>query len=285
MMNNQTTLEAGTPVNPKVSVCIPVYNGKDYISEAIQSVLAQTYRDFELVIVDNASTDGTLELIQRVQDPRLRIERNSSNIGFEGNWNRCLELARGEFVKILPADDLIAPDCLEMQVKVLETHPELALVCSARTIIDLNGRNLASRGMGKKPLFLSSTDVMKRILSAGTNPVGEPGAVLFRSMNIPHAGPFTTKNFYVVDVDYYVRHLAFGGLGYLPSPLAFFRVSAQSSSSVYKDRQYRDFAAWLDDLRQSGNYEFRAGVWISARRRALLNSLARMVFYRFFVKK
>jgi glycosyltransferase involved in cell wall biosynthesis len=84
--------------NPKVSVCIPVYNCEAYLANTIRSVLAQSLTDFELVIIDNASTDRTAEIISGFEDPRLRSLRNEKNLGMMGNWNRCLEEARGEFI-------------------------------------------------------------------------------------------------------------------------------------------------------------------------------------------
>jgi glycosyltransferase involved in cell wall biosynthesis len=88
-----------------VSVCIPTFNYGRYIGRAVESVLAQTTRDFELLVVDNASTDETPDVLARFRDPRLRVHRNESNIGLFGNFRRCLELTSGELVKFLAADD------------------------------------------------------------------------------------------------------------------------------------------------------------------------------------
>src|SRR6476660_8884800 len=103
----------------KVSVCIPVYNGDRFIEAAIESVLDQTFKDFEIIIVDNQSTDNTVSLIKKYTDPRIKFFQNDSNIGLIPNWNMAMSKASGEYIKILPADDLIYPQCLEWQVAIL----------------------------------------------------------------------------------------------------------------------------------------------------------------------
>ena len=84
-------MSVSTP--PKVSVCIPVYNGSDYIADTIQSVLEQTYKDFHILVCDNCSTDNTEEIVRNFRDPRLTYTQNPKNLGLIGNANRCLELA------------------------------------------------------------------------------------------------------------------------------------------------------------------------------------------------
>ncbi|MCH8899611.1 MAG: glycosyltransferase family 2 protein, partial [Acidobacteria bacterium] len=97
---------------PRVSVSVPMYNGADHISECIESVLAQTYADFELVLVDDASGDGTVEVARSFDDARIRIIENSERLGAAGNWNAALHHSRGTYVKVLSHDDVIYPTCL-----------------------------------------------------------------------------------------------------------------------------------------------------------------------------
>lgn len=117
---------------PKVSVLIPVYNRANFIAECIQSALDQTYPDFEVVVVDNASDDGTWEICQRFAalDQRVRVFRNDTNIGPVRNWKRCAEEAMGEFSKILFSDDCLEPNCLSEMVPKLD-DPDVALVYCA----------------------------------------------------------------------------------------------------------------------------------------------------------
>src|SRR5262245_37639562 len=112
-------------MNPTFSICIPVYNMAGFLPEAIESTLAQTCTDFELLILDNASTDRGYEIANSYarSDRRVRAFRNATNIGALGNFNRCFELAKGTWLKFLCADDWIAPDCLERLKAAIRPGP------------------------------------------------------------------------------------------------------------------------------------------------------------------
>lgn len=128
---------------PRVTVGLPVYNGEDYLAEAIESILAQTFRDFELVVSDNASTDRTSEICRRYaqQDDRIRYHREETNLGGSWNFNRVVELARGEYFRWAAHDDTIRPSYLERCVGVLDADPSVVLCHTAVEIIDAAGDN------------------------------------------------------------------------------------------------------------------------------------------------
>jgi hypothetical protein len=130
---------------PKVSVCIPSYNYGQFIEGCIRSVLAQTYPDWELVIVDNRSSDNTREVVRAFQDPRIRYFENAENIGLVRNWNRCIEHARGEYVAILPADDLYLPRMLERCVRMLDSHARVGFCHTGYRRIDESGGVVETR--------------------------------------------------------------------------------------------------------------------------------------------
>ncbi|MEZ4867877.1 MAG: glycosyltransferase [Caldilineaceae bacterium] len=117
------------PTKPKVSIGLAVYNGEDYLVEAIESILQQTFTDFELIISDNASTDRTAEICRRYadQDPRIRYHRNATNIGGANNENQTFRLARGEYFRWAAHDDVCAPELLENSVAVLDADPDVVL--------------------------------------------------------------------------------------------------------------------------------------------------------------
>ena len=102
-------------MTPIVSVCIPTYNGSQFLKECIESILAQTFSNFELLIIDDRSSDNTIDLAEEyaTRDSRIKVTINTQNLGLVGNWNRCLEIARGEWIKFVFQDDLLAPECLE----------------------------------------------------------------------------------------------------------------------------------------------------------------------------
>lgn len=118
-----------------VSVCIPVYNRRDELGRALHSVVSQTYQDLDVVVVDNASTDGSHEVALEYArvDPRIRVTRNDELVGKVENWRRCLELARGEFVKLLFSDDWLAPAAIEKSVRVLAARPDVGFVYTGMT--------------------------------------------------------------------------------------------------------------------------------------------------------
>lgn len=129
-----------TPNHPRVSIGLPVFNGEKYLEQAIESILIQTYPDFELIISDNASTDRTAEICQgySVKDQRIRYYRNKKNLGASPNFNRVFALSSGEYFKWAPYDDLIAPDFLKSCVNILDQKPEVILCYSRVKIIDEN---------------------------------------------------------------------------------------------------------------------------------------------------
>jgi glycosyltransferase involved in cell wall biosynthesis len=127
--------------NPRVSIGLPVYNGQQYLQGAIESILAQTYQDFELVICDNASTDETAAICEQyaAREPRIRFHRHAQNIGAAANFNSTFELSRGSYFKWAAHDDLLAPTYLERCVAALERTPDAVLCQSLVQIIDAHG--------------------------------------------------------------------------------------------------------------------------------------------------
>ena len=134
-----------TAAAPRVSVFIPTYNRQDLIGDAVGSVLAQTFRDFELIVVDDGSTDRTCEIVEAFGDPRVRLVSNGANLGIPVSRNRGLELARGEYLAILDSDDRMLPDRLQRQVAFLGAHSDIALIGSWARFIDDAGRPTGRR--------------------------------------------------------------------------------------------------------------------------------------------
>jgi glycosyltransferase involved in cell wall biosynthesis len=122
--------------SPILSIGLPVYNGEDYLGLALDSLLAQTFNDFELIISDNASTDGTRDICEcySKKDDRIRYYRSDTNLGMHRNWNRVFELSSGKYFKWAAHDDLYTPRFLEKCVDVLD-HDESVVLCYSRTKI------------------------------------------------------------------------------------------------------------------------------------------------------
>lgn len=160
--NNKHFLELANH-KPRVSIGMPVYNGEKYLEQAIKSILNQTFTDFELIISDNASTDGTQSIcnIYAMKDPRIRYSRNDKNLGGPNNYNKVFKLATGEFFKWAAYDDLLAPEYLDKCIKVLDNDHTIFGCHSKTAKIDQYGNFL---GFHNKGLLtrISSPKVHKR---------------------------------------------------------------------------------------------------------------------------
>ncbi|MBU2710375.1 glycosyltransferase family 2 protein [Zooshikella harenae] len=178
--------------SPKVSILIPVYNRANFIKDCIQSALYQTYSDFEVIVIDNASNDGTWDILTELSkyDDRIKIHKNSTNIGPLRNLVFGIAKCRGEYVKILFSDDLMARNCLEKMVYVLANNSDTGIVISnIKTIRDQTNDNSVKYNFenGK----LSSVDYIEKALLSNSIPLS-PGSCLFRKKDI-------LKN-YIVDI-------------------------------------------------------------------------------------
>lgn len=270
--------------NPLVSVCIPTYRGAAFLAATIDSVLNQSYPDFELWILDDNSPDDTQAVVARYSDPRVKYVRHAHNLGPEGNWNRCLELAQGTYFKLLPHDDLLAPDCLEQQVAVLEmdTAKEIALVFGSREIIDPQGKVLMRRGLPRaKPGRIEASMLVRQCVRAGTNLIGEPGNGLIRRELIQRVGVYDAAHPYLVDLDYWFRILLHGDAHYTATRTSSFRISPGSWSVAIGGKQYRDFRGFVDKFRAIAAFRISRMDRVIGLTMARLNTVARAVVYRY----
>lgn len=268
--------------NPLVSICIPTYRGASFLAATIDAVLAQSYTNFELWILDDNSPDDTQEIVAHYTDPRIKYVRNPQNLGPEGNWNRCLDLAQGKYFKLLPHDDLLAVNCLEEQVAVLEADSagEIALVFGSREIIDPQGRVLMRRGLpGAKAGRIKNLALIKKCVREGTNVIGEPGNGLFRRSLTKSIGRYDATHPYLVDLDYWFRILMHGDAHYTQKITSSFRVGPKSWSVAIGGEQYRDFKGFLDKFCADARYKISHMDRLIGLTRARLNTVARTLVY------
>lgn len=244
---------------PSVSVCIPVYQGERFLAETIRSVLDQSFRDLELVILDNASTDTSGEIARSFGDPRIRVERNATTVSQADNWNRVVQLCRAPLVKLVCADDLLHPRCLELQVGPMEADPGLAVVASRRHMIDEQSRVIVPRrGLARLIGVRTGMEVARRVVRNGANPVGEPGGVLFRREDFFTAGGWRADRTFVMDLDLWMRLLQYGEFLGLPETLAAFRIGLGSVSADNEQAIYDEQRALIEELGESDFYKVRA---------------------------
>ena len=136
----ERSAQPADPRRPGVSVCIPAFQAERHLQATIDSVLAQDYADLEVVIVDNNSSDGTRDILERLTDRRVRVIRNPTTLPIADNFNFAIRQSRGQFVKLVCADDLLKPDCIAAQASILENHPDVAVVSARTDFIDDEGK-------------------------------------------------------------------------------------------------------------------------------------------------
>lgn len=238
---------------PRVSIAIPAYNNARYLGQTIESALAQTFTDFEVVIADHSSADESAAIIEQYRShPKVRIlEPTPAGGGALRNWNRVSEASAGDYLKLLCGDDLLDEHALEVQVAALDANPSAVLVASKRRLLDAHGKVfLKSRGLGKMNGLTPGHDAIRAAVVAGANLFGEPGCVLMRRATLVEVGLWDSENPYLIDQATYVRLLHHGDLFALKDTLASFRLTAtqwsarlvneQSSQAIaFHEREHR----------------------------------------------
>lgn len=138
--------------NPKISVIMSVHNGMPYLKEATESILNQTYKNFEFIVVDDASDDNSLKYLSSIKDKRVKIIRNKKNIGLASSLNRALLLAKGDFIARMDADDISKPKRLEIQLHFLNNHPTTDICGLWVSLINEEGNIIGSKKFPKSDI-------------------------------------------------------------------------------------------------------------------------------------
>jgi len=216
-------------MSPQVSVLMSVYNGAHFLPQSIESVLKQTFSDFEFLIINDASTDGSLDIIKKYQkqDKRIKIIANKKNLGLTKSLNKGLRLARGKYIARLDADDFCSKKRLEKQFNFLESHSDTFLVASWASIIDKKNNVL-----GIKEILTGTKAIRKKL---------EKHNCLFHSsiMFRNHYDlKYREKFIYAQDYDLYLRLLTEKKkISVIPKPLIFYRIDNKSISAQKKKQQ------------------------------------------------
>jgi glycosyltransferase involved in cell wall biosynthesis len=200
----------------RCTVAIPTFNRDDMIRGTLESVLDQEFSDLEILVVDDQSTDRVFEIAASYSDPRLRVTRNEKNLGLFGNFNRCLELARGQFVRILCNDDRLTRNCIKREVEFMEADPTLSLLVSQGRRVSRTGVPLGIVGDHFPAGVYDGRAAVNGILwffaHYGINPVTLPSGVLMRRSACLQAGGFDESMRMDGDIEYFLRILEWGNL-------------------------------------------------------------------------
>ena len=232
---------------PAVSVAITAYNSGPWVVEAVRSALEQTMGDIEVVVVDDASSDDTYAAVTAIRDSRLRLYRNSTNLGEAANWNRTVSLCRSPLVKLLCSDDVLDPECVEKMSRLF-SHRAVGMVFSRRTIhgdqFRADSYGAAHRRFGELHDVNHGRSMFERYMQArfDDNWVGEPSNVMLRS------DVFSTVRFdprvVRTDMAMWIRTMFHYDVGFVDEELTTYRVRTGSVTDLAGDSGSR----WLDQL-------------------------------------
>ena len=227
--------------SPIISVCIPTYNGGDFLEETLNSVAAQSFADFELVIVDDGSRDATLEIAERFAagEPRTRIIRNTARAGSSArNANRCVEEARGEWIKFLFQDDLMAPRCLERMLEAGRRGPLVIAwhdyVYSGDVAADVRHfyETLPTLGATLPHDYAGADEFCAAVMQHfGVNFIGPTSSSFIHRRCFSTYGSFSREIVSYPDLEFWMRVGSNEGLSIASEPLVSFRVHDRSISS------------------------------------------------------
>lgn len=233
---------------PLVSICVPTYNGSQYLHECLNSVLSQSITDFEVLVVDDQSSDDTFEITKQYakKDKRIKLYRNNSNLGLVGNWNRCIELANGEWIKFVFQDDIIKNNCLELML--YKTCTKTPFVICQRDFIfhpltskenrDFYLNTLPNIGhLFPNTELISPKQICEKVLLEPLNFFGEPTSTLIHHTIFKKFGSFNLSMVQICDLEYWIRVSINTGVKFIPSNLVQFRVHPSSTSSKNQDSQ------------------------------------------------
>ncbi len=232
---------------PKVTVLMPVYNGGRYLRDAIESVLRQTLQDFEFLIIDDGSQDESIAVVKSYRDERIRLIENGRNLGLIETLNRGLQMARGEYVARMDADDISLPRRLERQLEYMERHPDVSVISSYHRYMDDNGRVFRTvRGE------VRDYRISFRMYVEGHNPVLHPAA-MFRTKTIREHGGYSRDFAHAEDGELWFRLNARGvKFGNVPRVLLLYRCHnrqiTQTRTAEQAQSHFRAYAQSLSHL-------------------------------------
>jgi len=270
---------------PKISVILPFYNAKAFLVEAIDSVLNQTFTDFELILIDDNSSDGSSLIAENYQkiDERVSYYKNSERLGIVKNLNKGLELAQADIIARMDGDDICDTQRLEKQFNFLISHPEISVVGSFVSIIDEDG-NL----IDKRTKLLNHEEIKKNILTY--SPFVHP-AVMFRKQDVIKVGGYRGDYGFNEDLDLWFR-LAYSGfkLANLSEFLLKYRYHQNSTAHQYRTnaidlyrlrkdtiKNYHLNVSWKTRLMVA--IQLLVGVVFSGRKRQSIEKWYKIIFY------
>ena len=215
-------------MNPLVTVLMPVYNGEKYLKRAIESILKQTFRDFEFLIIDDGSADKSAEIIKSFNDARIRLERNETNLGLIKTLNKRLGLAKGKYIARMDCDDISLPKRLSIQVNFMEKHPEIG-ICGSWVKI-----------MGLKQEFVNrypQNHEEARAYLLFNTPLAHPSVIIRKEVMEKHELEYDENYKHAEDYELWSRIIKHTKLSNIPKVLLHYRMHDASVSKKNSSEQ------------------------------------------------
>ena len=229
--------ESCKSMKPSISICVTTYNYARFLPDCVESVLQQTFADWELIVCDDCSTDETQHLMEQYVDPRIRHVRNSERLGMSANLKLAADLGRGRYLKILCADDWIAPRCLERMFELMEANPKVVLGTSAEIATNAVGRPFAVQFLFGRPLSVIPGQKMLDRMAHGHG-FGGNSSFFVQASAHRAVGGYDPNLLYAGDYDLGARLCQVGNYLHTDEPLFYGRHHSASSSSVNPARLY-----------------------------------------------
>lgn len=222
--------------------------------------MAQTLADFEIIVVDDKSTDDTIARISDFKDRRIRLVRNDVNLGMGGNWNKALSLAAGKYVKLLCGDDILHPNCLERQRRSLEetANMDVPLAICGSEVINAKSKVVLRRRSRFRSGRQGGQVLIRKCVRWGTNLIGEPAVGMFRRELLTRSKGFDATNPYMIDLIFWTDLLKYGDAFVDKTRLASFRVSTGSVSAKTGFRQAAQFRRFVQKIHTDKIWKIKA---------------------------
>jgi glycosyltransferase involved in cell wall biosynthesis len=222
---------------------MPTYNGAEYINEAVNSVLNQSFGDFELIIVDDASRDNTLDILNKYKDPRIRLFRNKKRVGQIMNYNLSISHSRAKYIKPFHQDDILDKESLLLNTQIMDSKPEIGLVVSQACIVDSNSEKVSLRPVTFKPGIIEKRAILNKFFfNLNYNFIGEPSTVMLRKIALQEMGYFDERIPSSNDIELWSRINTKYKCYYIDKPLASIRY--HSKQEMHKYRKSLKLAIW-----------------------------------------
>ena len=244
-----------TSVQPLVSIVVPVFNGLPHLRQLTTCLLGQTYPNLEFVFTEGGGSDASFAYLSSIDDSRIRLIQMPQETSAAGNWTAATMQARGEFTKLICQDDLLYPEAVQHQVVDLGDNPNAVMAIAQRDIVDARGRILFRRrglaGLPAQSNIVRGDDVMRACYLQGTNVIGEPLAVLFRTNELQEAMPWDDTDPLMLDLSTYQKIAPYGDVALRHESIGAFRVSDTSWSTRIASEQLDQTKRWQDSFANS----------------------------------